>query len=89
MEVKQTTLRPEIQLLNSLLQADTPLKRKQLLNTKEAGERLLMNDKYFFGLLERMMGDVQAQPDHPQKEELQHKLKDIQIDALARLPPGA
>jgi hypothetical protein len=86
MEVKQSTLRPEIQLLNSLLQAESPLRLKQILNTKEAGERLVMNDRYFFGLLERMAGDVNMQPDSPQKAVLVQKLEDIRKNAVARLP---
>lgn len=89
MKAKQATLRPEIQLLNSLLGAESDVRRKQILNSKEALERLLMNERYFFTLLERMTSDVAMQPDGPPKMALQDQLKAIKQDALNRIPPGA
>jgi len=87
MEVKQSTLRLEIQLLNKLLAASTPLQRKQILNTKQSGEQLIMNDGYFFTLLNRMTSDVSMQPDTPAKETLLEQLAAIKEEAIARLPP--
>lgn len=86
MEVKNSTLRPEIQLLNKLLGADTELQRKQILNSSDAGTILSMNDFYFFGLLDRMTKDVSRQPDGPQKKDLQAKLVALRQDAVDRLP---
>ncbi|GAB4817892.1 hypothetical protein N2152v2_004938 [Parachlorella kessleri] len=85
MEVKQSTLRPEIQLLNKLLAAEGSLAWRQILNTRQAGEQLVMNDRYFFGLLDQMAQDVSKQPDHPKKADLQSKLASIKEEALARL----
>jgi hypothetical protein len=87
MEAKNATLRPEIQLLNKLLGASTDLERKQVLNTKTAGETLAINDFYFFNLLDTMMKDVDRQPEGPQKVELQEKQKSVKSAALSRLPP--
>jgi len=53
----------------------------QLLATPQAPEQLTMNDRYFFGLLERMMGDVQRQPEGKQRDELLAKLEAIKSDA--------
>ena len=86
MEVKNSTLRPEIQLLNKLLGADTSLQRKQMLNSGAAGAALSMNDFYFFSLLDRMTKDVSRQPDGPQKKDLQEKLVAVREDAVDRLP---
>lgn len=86
MEEKQKTLRPEIQLLNSLLSADSTAGRRSILNTPESVEQLQMNDKYFFGLVERMMSDVKRQPESARKVQLATRLKDIKKEALARLP---
>ncbi|KAL4528686.1 hypothetical protein Ndes2437A_g03235 [Nannochloris sp. 'desiccata'] len=87
MEAKNATLRPEIQLLNKLLGSETELERKQVLNTKQAGETLTMNNYYFFNLLDTMMKDVDRQPDGPQKVELQEKQQAVKSAALGRLPP--
>ena len=125
MDVKQSTLRPEIQLLNSLLSATSSADRKQarlqrgagsahapdprsrpawhgrahcnhgpallfpalqILNRSEAQEQLVMNDRYFFGLLDHMALDVNRQPENPQKAELVRKLRDIRSESVARLP---
>jgi hypothetical protein len=88
MDAKQKTLRPEIQLLNRLLAAETAVARKQALNSGESAARLTMNDRYFFTLLERMEGDVRRSPEGPQRGALLEKLSDIKADALARLPKG-
>ena len=87
MEAKNATLRPEIQLLNKLLGAENELERKQVLNTKQAGETLTMNNCYFFNLLDTMMKDVNRQPGGPQKVELQEKQQAVKSAALGRLPP--
>lgn len=88
-EAKNATLRPEIQLLNRLLRAEDALGRKRALNGAEAGAQLTMNERYFFGLLDRMEGDVRRSPEGPQRGALLEKLGDIRADALARLPPGS
>jgi hypothetical protein len=88
-EAKNATLRPEIQLLNRLLRAEDALGRKRALNGADAGAQLTMNGRYFFGLLDRMEGDVRRSPEGPQRGALLEKLGDIRTDALARLPPGA
>lgn len=83
MQVKQSTLRPEIQLLNKLLASTSPTERLQILNPTSAGECLVINDGYFFTLLERMRSDVSKQPNG---QELLKKLDEIKKDALQRLP---
>ena len=88
MEAKNATLRVEIQLLNNLLGVETDLERKQVLNTKQAGETLAMNDFYFFTLLDMMMKDVSGQPDGHQKLALQEKQEAVKSAALERLPPA-
>lgn len=85
MEAKQATLRPEIQLLNRLLAEEDAQSRKQHLLTPLAIEIMTMNDRYFFGLLERMTKDVGSQPDGPEKELLQQRLEGIRKNALERL----
>lgn len=87
MEAKNATLRAEIQLLNKLLGVETDLERKQVLNTKQAGETLTMNNFYFFTLLNTMMKDVAMQPEGPQKLALQEKQEAVKSAALGRLPP--
>lgn len=88
MEEKNNTLRPEIKLLNRLIAEPKSFKRKQVLNTREAGEALQMNDGYFFTLLTRMTADVENQPSNPQKKPLLSQLQDIKLEASARLPPS-
>jgi hypothetical protein len=88
MEAKQATLRPEIQLINRLLAEEDGQRRKQHLLAPLAIEIMTMNDRYFFGLLERMTQDVGRQPDGPQKGMLQQRLEDIRKDALERLLDG-
>ena len=86
MEVKNSTLRLEIQLLNKLLQCETELQMKQTLNSASSGDVLQMNDFYFFGLLQRMQNDVNRSPDGVQKDDLGKKLQSIREAALNRLP---
>lgn len=89
-EAKQATLRPEIQLLNRLLAAEGAEQRAQVLSTRESAERLSMNDRYFFGLLSRMVGDVKRQPEGAAgREELLAKLEGIQAEAEALAPAAA
>ena len=87
MEVKNSTLRAEIQLFNKLLGVDSDLERMQVLNSKSAGDVLSMNDFYFFTLLDRMIKDVGLQNENPQKEGLVKKLEAVKREALSRLPP--
>jgi hypothetical protein len=75
LEVKQTTLRPEIRLLNRLLQCDNEKDMKVII--RESQGLLLSEDGYFLTLLHRMMGDIEGQPDGPQKSELLAKLRFI------------
>ncbi|KAL4420018.1 hypothetical protein ABPG77_001268 [Micractinium sp. CCAP 211/92] len=82
-EAKQATLRPEIQLLNRLLGAEGPAQRAEILAGTEAGQQLLMNDRYFFSLLERMVGDVSRQPEGEQRVQLLARLEAVQADAAA------
>lgn len=82
-EAKQATLRPEIRLLNRLLGAEGPEQRAEILAGAEAGQQLLMNDRYFFSLLERMLGDVSRQPEGEQRAQLLAKLQAVQVDAAA------
>ena len=79
-----------MQLLNQLLAVEDGTERRRVLNRRVAGETLLMNDRYFFTLLARMVADVERQPSHlPQRGPLLRKLAAIKEEATARLPPGA
>lgn len=90
MEVKQKSLRPEIQLLNELLSAEDSAARRRLLNRQQAGETLELDGGYFFQLLQRVTKDLEAQPAHlPERAVLLEKLRDIRAEAEARLPAGA
>lgn len=42
-----------------------------------------MNDRYFFSLLERMVGDVSRQPEGEQRVQLLARLEAVQADAAA------
>ena len=86
MAVKQSTLRPEIQLLNRLLAAESPAARAAVLDTAEAAEWMEMNDRYFFTLVDRMRSDVRMQPEGPQRDALAEKLESIKKDSLGRSP---
>ncbi len=61
MAAKNALLRPEIRLLNDLLECQSDwLKRKQVLNRAAVPDVLHMDDGYFFRLVDRMldgMGD--------------------------------
>lgn len=85
MEEKNKTLRPEIRLLNDLMTKTTSLQRKQILNTKQAGDTLQMNDGYFFSLLARMTVDVEGQPKTVGRAKLLLQLKEIKQETSARL----
>jgi hypothetical protein len=86
MEVKQSTLRPEIQLLNRLLAVETDVQRKQILNPAAIADVLVSDNRYFFSLLKRMQNDVERQHPGEAREQLLVKLNGIERDALARLP---
>ncbi|KAL3137155.1 hypothetical protein ABBQ32_006723 [Trebouxia sp. C0010 RCD-2024] len=77
MEEKQKTLRPEIQLLNNLMAATTVPERERVLNHDEAKTALVMNNGYFFGLLDRMISDVGRQPDNSRKKDVMDQLQQI------------
>ena len=61
----------------------------QVLAAPGAVDQLVMNDRYFFGLLERMLADVQRQPEGQQRTELLQKLQAIQADAEQRAAAAA
>ena len=88
-EAKQATLRPEIQLLNRLLATEGAEQRAAVLGAAGAGDQLVMNDRYFFGLLERMLADVRRQPEGEQRTALVDKLESIQSDATAAAAAAA
>ena len=86
MEAKQSTLRPEIQLLNRLLASETDIQTKQILNSRQAGEALVSDDRYFFRLLGKFEEDVRRTPESASRKDLLMKLEAIRRDALARIP---
>lgn len=77
MEEKQKTLRPEIQLLNNLMAATTVPERERVLSQDTAQQAQTMNNGYFFGLLDRMISDVNRQPDNRRKKDLMDQLQEI------------
>lgn len=77
MEEKQKTLRPEIQLLNNLMAATTVPERERVLSQDTAKQAQTMNNGYFFGLLDRMISDVNRQPDNRRKKDLVDQLQEI------------
>lgn len=80
MRAKQATLRPEIQLLNGLLAADNWHELESLLQTPEAEHILMMNDQYFFGLVDRMVKDTSKH-----QPELAQRLEKIKKSAVQRV----
>ncbi|GAQ85667.1 hypothetical protein KFL_002480050 [Klebsormidium nitens] len=72
---KEKTLRPEIRLLNRLLREKNSSGRNAIF--QEDLSLLQSEDGYFAGLVKRMLGDVERQPENPRKGELLRKLKDI------------
>jgi hypothetical protein len=80
MRAKQATLRPEIQLLNGLLAAENWHEMESVLQSAEAEQILMMNDRYFFGLVDRMMNDVSRH-----QPELARKLETIKKSAVQRV----
>ncbi|MCJ1425927.1 hypothetical protein MMC29_003828 [Sticta canariensis] len=91
MEEKQKTLRPEIQLLNTLLQTQSRDSREKIMSTPESIEAMRMNNEYFDSLINRMitatqttaLADVDRQPAAAQKSPLLQQLKEIQQEATA------
>lgn len=83
MDEKGKTLRPEIQLLNQLLQQNRGSERSA---TFRGNSQYLRNDSYFFELLRMMTNDVEMQPDSPQKSKLLKRLQIImtEADAISR-----
>lgn len=55
----------------------------QVLASGNAAEALSMNERYFFGLLSRMIADVRRQPESEQRDDLLAKLEGIERDAEA------
>eukprot|EP00793_Prasinoderma_coloniale_P005400 PRCOL_00004808-RA len=82
-EEKQKTLRPEIRLLNELLQAKDTNERELALGA--APDALTSDDGYFFGLVDRMRGDVSAQRTNPQRERTVKLLDEIRSMAKRAL----
>lgn len=61
MAAKNALLRPEIRLLNDLLECQSNwLKRKQVLNRSSVPDVLRADDGYFFTLLDRMLAGTMA-----------------------------
>lgn len=78
MDEKQKTLRPEIQLLNTLLACRTREERRKVYEAPDTLETLTMNDRYFFrSLLDRMIGDVKRQQPSPKQAQLSKQLMDV------------
>ncbi len=88
MEVKNSTLRPEIQLVNKLLAAETDTQRAQALNPAAIAEVLQSDGFYVFTLLDRMARDVATQPEGKMREDTLVKIKASRAAALERLPPA-
>lgn len=80
MRAKQATLRPEIQLLNGLLATENWHEMESMLQSAEAEQILMMNDRYFFGLVDRMTNDVSKH-----QPELARKLETIKKSAVQRV----
>lgn len=81
MAVREKTLRPEIQLLNQLLRDDGASERAK---TMKKGSDYLRSDSYFFQLLNRMIMDVEKQPNNPsnpEKSKLLSQLRAINKEA--------
>ncbi len=55
-----------------------------MLSTDEAADALVMNDRWFFGLLDRMTADVRRQPAGAQRDELLAKLAAVGEAAVRR-----
>ncbi|GLC58075.1 hypothetical protein PLESTB_001315800 [Pleodorina starrii] len=83
--VKQSSLRPELQLLNQLVRADTEAERRQmyLSGGSDLLSTLTMNDRWFASTLGRMLADVERQPPNPGKAALLGKLRGIQRETEA------
>ncbi|KAG2484601.1 hypothetical protein HYH03_016642 [Edaphochlamys debaryana] len=84
-DVKQSSLRPELQLLNRLVRAGGEPERRQIyLEGGPSLPPLLSSDgRWFFRTLERLTGDVERQPPNPDKVPLLSKLKAIAREAEA------
>ncbi|KAG2425595.1 hypothetical protein HXX76_013638 [Chlamydomonas incerta] len=83
--VKQATLRPELQLLNGLVRAESDAARRQMYvnGGSDLVDTLCMNDRWFFSMLERMTNDVERQPPNPGKAQLLTRLRSIKKEADA------
>ncbi|GIL48934.1 hypothetical protein Vafri_5430, partial [Volvox africanus] len=83
--VKNSTLRPELQLLNNLVRAETEAERKQLYTSggSDLLSTLVMNDRWFITALGRMAADVERQPPNPGKAQLMSRLRAIQRETEA------
>ncbi|GLJ14027.1 hypothetical protein SUGI_0224210 [Cryptomeria japonica] len=78
MDEKEKTLRPEIRLLNQLLQQLSELER---MTTFQGFLHYLKSDGYFFELLRMMTKDVEMQMDSLQKSILLKQLENIKREA--------
>ncbi|PNW71008.1 hypothetical protein CHLRE_17g742550v5 [Chlamydomonas reinhardtii] len=83
--VKQATMRPELQLLNGLVRAESDAARRQMYVSggSDLVDTLRMNDRWFFSMLERMTNDVERQPPNPGKAQLLTRLRSIKKEAEA------
>lgn len=88
MDAKNATLRPEIQLVNKLLAAETDTQRAQALNPAAVGDLLAADNFYVFTLLDRMAGDVAGQPQSKPRDDTLAKIKAARAAAVERLPPA-
>ncbi|EFJ47400.1 hypothetical protein VOLCADRAFT_92060 [Volvox carteri f. nagariensis] len=84
-KVKQSSLRPELQLLNDLIRAETEAERKQLYISggSDLLSTLSMNDRWFASALGRMAADVERQPPNQGKAQLLGRLRAIQKETEA------
>ncbi|KXZ45602.1 hypothetical protein GPECTOR_53g95 [Gonium pectorale] len=84
-DVKQSTLRPELQLLNRLVRTQAEAARREIYISggAELVATLTMNDRWFAATLGRMVADVERQPPNPGKASLLSTLRAIQRETEA------
>eukprot|EP00958_Prasinococcus_capsulatus_P012969 scaffold1315_cov405-Prasinococcus_capsulatus_cf.AAC.14 len=77
MAEKTATLRPEIQLLNLLVNADEE-RIEELLRDARHQETLKRDNGYFFQLVKKMYQDVKKQNGNPQQKKLMKQLREVE-----------
>uniref|UniRef100_A0A7I4F6G5 Uncharacterized protein n=1 Tax=Physcomitrium patens TaxID=3218 RepID=A0A7I4F6G5_PHYPA len=75
MAEKGKTLRPEIQLMNKLLNEKDQGKRAETM--RSYSQYITDSDGYFYELLQRMNNDVEGLKDSPKKQELLGKIRTV------------